>query len=484
MSLSRRDRFITLLSNLLALPILCWPLWKYGFPFLYSDSGTYLIAKKWGIIPIDRPVAYSDFISFIADLSSVYLLPVFQAVLVLYVLHVFIRYAFDFKLFAGASAVIAVVLALTTGLPHHINQLMPDLLTPLLLLIAYLLLVRRDFLPKIHLILLWILLGWICATHSTHMLLIILLAPFMWLVFRKKTGKRGWVRLASVLLVGAFSMPINNLLHSGRFYYSDSSRVFLTASLHTAGVLEPWLDKHCGEENAPAFLCDHQDEIRQISGNDILWGSELLVDSICLAEGGWGNCWKVRNQELKPLVSSWWKDPEILKPWLAYAFQTTGKQCVDFGIGMISSQKEGTAPYNVLNEAWQKDLPRYTSSKQFESDLYFYQDSKRQLWMVILSSIILLFFVFVRKSTFPPLYKQNPLLLSLLFFLIANAAVCGVLSNPLDRYQARVIWLIPCFALIYMFRWMLYRWKKEEDETDIEHSGNSSIDGLSGKTRG
>jgi hypothetical protein len=34
------------------------------------------------------------------------------------------------------------------------------------------------------------------------------------------------------------------------------------------------------------------------------------------------------------------------------------------------------------------------------------------------------------------------------FGVIANAAICGVMSGPHDRYQARVAWLIPAFALI------------------------------------
>ncbi len=34
------------------------------------------------------------------------------------------------------------------------------------------------------------------------------------------------------------------------------------------------------------------------------------------------------------------------------------------------------------------------------------------------------------------------------FGVIANAAICGVMSGPHDRYQARVAWLIPALALI------------------------------------
>jgi hypothetical protein len=38
------------------------------------------------------------------------------------------------------------------------------------------------------------------------------------------------------------------------------------------------------------------------------------------------------------------------------------------------------------------------------------------------------------------------------FGVLANAAVCGVMSGPHDRYQARVAWLIPAMALIAHFQ--------------------------------
>ena len=32
--------------------------------------------------------------------------------------------------------------------------------------------------------------------------------------------------------------------------------------------------------------------------------------------------------------------------------------------------------------------------------------------------------------------------------IIANAAICGVLSGPFARYEARLIWLVPAVALL------------------------------------
>ena len=35
-----------------------------------------------------------------------------------------------------------------------------------------------------------------------------------------------------------------------------------------------------------------------------------------------------------------------------------------------------------------------------------------------------------------------------LYGIVLNAAVCGILSGPFPRYQARVIWLVPMIAVL------------------------------------
>ena len=35
--------------------------------------------------------------------------------------------------------------------------------------------------------------------------------------------------------------------------------------------------------------------------------------------------------------------------------------------------------------------------------------------------------------------------------VVGNAAICGMLSMTLDRYQARVVWLVPLLAIVVGF---------------------------------
>jgi len=250
------------------------------------------------------------------------------------------------------------------------------------------------------------------------------------------------------LLIGVWMIiPIVNFTHAGRFYLSDSSRVFFAASLHNAGILTPWLERHCGEEQAPEFLCANQEQLKGMDGNGILWGSDILMDSSCLSQSGWGYCWRVRNEELGPFMKNWWKDDISRDAYLQYAWKATWQQTFDYGIGMISSQKEGSAPYTVLDHHYPKDLKRYKSSDQYDHDLFFHGQSKTQWWTVLLSLIALLFLVLIGMRNGRWKKEWTMMLICLFVFLLANAAVCGILSNPVDRYQARVIWLIPFLTM-------------------------------------
>jgi hypothetical protein len=37
--------------------------------------------------------------------------------------------------------------------------------------------------------------------------------------------------------------------------------------------------------------------------------------------------------------------------------------------------------------------------------------------------------------------------------VIVNAAVCGILSGPADRYESRVLWLLPLLGLLTVAAW-------------------------------
>jgi hypothetical protein len=57
-------------------------------------------------------------------------------------------------------------------------------------------------------------------------------------------------------------------------------------------------------------------------------------------------------------------------------------------------------------------------------------------------------FVFVRRADLVP--HARALIVMVLAGVFANAVVCGALSEPGPRYQARVVWLLPLLGVVFV----------------------------------
>lgn len=71
---------------------------------------------------------------------------------------------------------------------------------------------------------------------------------------------------------------------------------------------------------------------------------------------------------------------------------------------------------------------------------------------VLLMSVAILVFAI---ATGRLAYDDPQILLFGLFIvagLVANAAICGIMSKPHHRYEARLIWLLPTFVLMAELR--------------------------------
>ena len=53
--------------------------------------------------------------------------------------------------------------------------------------------------------------------------------------------------------------------------------------------------------------------------------------------------------------------------------------------------------------------------------------------------------------------------------ILMNALVCGVLSTPHDRYQARAVWLIPLMAALLYYSVREYRSRRQDTSIDPRH---------------
>ncbi|MGI8527083.1 MAG: hypothetical protein ACR2K5_13060, partial [Pseudolabrys sp.] len=95
-----------------------------------------------------------------------------------------------------------------------------------------------------------------------------------------------------------------------------------------------------------------------------------------------------------------------------------------------------------LAELLPQVLPRLTAARQqaapFElEEINIVHVSVAGLSVAALIGIVLL----ARRWRVPP--PAAALAAVVLVALIGNAAICGIFSNPVDRYQSRLVWLAP-----------------------------------------
>lgn len=127
---------------LLAVPaaaaLLLWPALWNGYPIVFADTGTYLSQAIQHYAGWDRPVFYSLFMLPLHATVTVWPVVVVQALLAAWVLwrvcRALVPDVSPIAFVAGLAA-----LAVCTWLPWIVSELMPDLFTPLLILVLCLL---------------------------------------------------------------------------------------------------------------------------------------------------------------------------------------------------------------------------------------------------------------------------------------------------------------------------------------------------------
>jgi hypothetical protein len=121
-----------------AAAFLLWPALWNGFPIVFADTGTYLTQAIHHYAGWDRPVFYSLFMLPLHATVTLWPVVVVQALLAAWVLRLVCR-----VLVPGLSALSFVagilVMSIVTWLPWLTSELMPDLFTPLLVLVLCLL---------------------------------------------------------------------------------------------------------------------------------------------------------------------------------------------------------------------------------------------------------------------------------------------------------------------------------------------------------
>jgi hypothetical protein len=429
-----------------------WPAFFNRYPLLYPDSMTYL-ENGYPVLRalfLHQLSGYYGMRSFIYSLgillfhwnATLWPIVALQAMLTACVIWLVVRSLLPQRtVFWYLSLVM--ILSLLTSASWFASLIMPDILGPLLYLCIYLLVFARDTLSRPERIAVAVVACWAVASHATHLMLgagVCLLLAALWAIFRKgfMSGRlRALGEVAAIVMLAAIAQLVLNSYLYGKPSLNGERPPFLTARLIADGPGRWYLEQHCSETKFAG--CGR---VRYL-GHD--------SDQFLWADDG---VWRMSSAETREQMLR----EEI--PFALATFRTYPRAQLSISGAnfwqQLNSFEIGFDPNDWMVRQFEEVFPagkaQFLQSRQAGNDLPFDFLSMIQNWTVVASLALILAFALLlwRRWTF----RLAGLSLVIASSVLANALVTGVLSTVEDRYQSRVVWLIPFLAVTFIFVWI------------------------------
>ncbi len=439
---------------LLGALLLAWPAFYNGFPLLYPDSMTYL---SGGVVA--RAVFLHRFSDYYGTRSLFYSLGILpwhwnitpwpivalQCLLVAWVVWLVVR-SISPRHAVKHYLILVLVLSLLTSVSWYSAFIMPDILGPVLYLCIYLLVFARQTLSRAERLTLYAIAWWGVTAHATHLLLaaglcvlLVLFAAFERKGFLGRMRAVGEVA-AIVALAAAAQLALHGYLY-GEPSLNGERLPYLTARIVADGPGRWYLQKHCPQ--VQWAICNHLGELTG-DPDEFLWGSDGARESSSDEERE-----RMANEEM----------PFVLATLRAYPREQLLKSAANFREQLLTFGLYGFDPSPWILAGFDHVLPRarpsYVRSRQAHGALPLGLLTDIQWWAIVasLGAIALAIPLLWRRHS-PRLAGFSVVIVSV---VVANAFVTGVLSVVNDRYQCRVIWLVPLLAGLFVLDWLNQR---------------------------
>ncbi len=419
-----------------------------GYPLVYSDTGTYIYSGYDKFIPFDRPITYGLFLKFFSFDCSTWFVIIFQNLITSFVIYEVLKIFFaKSRNFNKLYYVILFFLVITTGIGWYSNQLMPDFFAPLTILVFYTLMLGKNISSYTRAILCLILI-YSLITHFSHLVIgstLLIVVISLKVILKQSLKHISFKRLyfiAAIIFSSWFILPGVNYLAEKQFVLSKGSHVFLMAHLNDTGILEKFLKENCSsKEFKDCRLCNYKDSL-PIDIASFIWSSNILTNT-----GGWENS----KDEYNKIITETLKQPKYLflniYRSITYGFIQLTKNEIGQG---LTAYNEGSAPYGQIHWRYHNELNNYLNSRQNKwngVNLKFDILNTFHLILIILS-IFLVLILFTSSIRL----KINPNTLEFIIFVIVaiiiNSFITAGLNSPCERFQARIVWLLPLSIMI------------------------------------
>ena len=413
-----------------AAAFLLWPAVWNGYPIVFADTGTYLSQAVHRYAGWDRPVFYSLFMLPLHGTVTVWPVVVAQALLAAWVLWRVCLMLVP-RLSAGGFVAGIAVLSVCTWLPWIVSQLMPDVFTPLLILVVWQLAWVPRRLSRPEQVLLAGFAAFMIASQLSSLPLACVLGGLPWLC--RRGSPRSWRLTIIPPALAVLGLCGVNLAAHGRFAVSPFGNVFLLARVIYDGPGMAVLRRDCPA--AAWRLCPFLHDFPPTS-DDFLW----TADSPLYRAGG------------AKAVSA--DAGAIIRAALIAAPAREARAAVANTVAQLGMFRSGDGlnPWPAQVSPWiERDFPAreataYAAARQQSGTLAVPPLLAALHWWMALAGV--LGCVILLPVAFPRRAPCAGLLFAVLTALPLCAAITGGLSAPHDRYQSRIMWLPPFIAVV------------------------------------
>jgi hypothetical protein len=427
-----RHRALWALAVILSLALLMAPAIWNGFPLLQYDTGGYLARWYEGILVPSRAVVYG--LILLAGVPLAFW-PVLlaQSAVTVWIVALTLRAHGLGKRPLLLLGVIAALSVLTT-LPWLTSILLTDIFCGTGILAFYLLLLRASMVSPRERLGLIVLVAVAAATHNATLAVLVALAVCAALVCifdRNRIPPGSLVRGIAALALGAVLVLAADFVVAGRLAWTPGGFALSFGRMLQDGIVSKYLDAHCPDPRLR--LCAYKDRLPR-DADAWFWGNPLFEQFGRFAGLG---------KEMETIAVESMIDYPLLQ--LETAAVDTAQQLIDVhtGEGVVTSIWH---TYGIIQRFTPQLVPSMRAARQQQGGISFTAINAVQypvalIAMALLPAIVLLA---VRKKL-PPASGEFAATVALA--ILGNAFVCGALSNPHDRYGARVAWLA-VFAVI------------------------------------
>jgi hypothetical protein len=414
------------------LMLLAPALWN-GFPLLQYDTGGYLARWYEGHLEESRSTVYGLYLVLMARPDFWPAVAVHSLVTV-WVLWLTLR---TLGLVTPLVLIVtAAILSIATSVSWIVSTLLTDIFAGLSVLALYLVTLRAGTLARWERWALIALIAFSAATHTATLavLLALLAAGLLVTLIRRGTvpvaglARGGFAVVMSVALLFAANYAV-----AGRLAWTPGGSAIPFGRMLQAGIVARYLAEHCPDARLPK-LCANREKL-PTDTDFFFWGSDLF-DELGRFEG--------LGEEMRIVVRESLTAYPGAQLWTAV--KGTAEQLVRVATG-----------YGVHTDIWHttwivetfapQSLAAMKTARQQRGELSFTAINRLHV-LVAWGSILLLIGVLVLAARRRQFAEVGELAAVVALAILANAAVCGALSNPHDRYGARMVWLATLVVLL------------------------------------